>query len=72
MKKVSGKVQYRELATGVWVLEGDDGKTYELAGGNRKIKKVGQRIEAEGEIAADGVSIGMSGPLFRVSRYKVI
>ena len=39
--KLTGKVVYRDLEGGVWVLEGDDGTTYQLAGGDRKIKKDG-------------------------------
>ena len=46
--KLTGRVVYRDIETGVWVLEGDDGRTYQLAGGDRKIKKDGQRIEADG------------------------
>ena len=37
--KLTGEVKFRDLETGVWVLEGDDGKTYLLAGGDRQIKK---------------------------------
>ena len=32
--KVTGEVKFKDLETGVWVLEGDDGKTYLLAGGD--------------------------------------
>ncbi|MBN9686285.1 MULTISPECIES: DUF5818 domain-containing protein [unclassified Corallococcus] len=68
--KLSGTVQYQDLEGGVWVLKADDGRTYQLAGGDRKIKKDGQRISAEGSIQSDAVTTAMVGPVFHVSSYK--
>jgi cob(I)alamin adenosyltransferase len=70
--KISGTVAYRDLETGVWVLEGDDGRTYQLAGGDRKIKKAGARIEAEGEVDADSATLAMVGPRLVVRRYSFL
>ena len=70
--KLTGKVVFKDLETGVWVLEGDDGKTYQLAGGDRKIKKPGARIEAEGEVDGDAVGFAMVGPKFVVKTYKFV
>lgn len=68
--KLSGVVTFRDLETGIWVLEGDDGKTYLLAGGDRKLKKSGARIEAEGDVDADSVNLAMVGPRFVVKQYR--
>ncbi|SEU20371.1 MULTISPECIES: DUF5818 domain-containing protein [Stigmatella] len=68
--KLTGRVVYRDLEGGVWVLEADDGRTYQLAGGDRKIKKDGQLIEVEGQVDHDVMTIGMSGPVFNVSTYR--
>ena len=68
--KLKGKIAYRDLESGVWVLEGDDGKTYQLDGGDRKIKKDGHRVEVEGEVEKDAVSFAMVGPIFRVRSYR--
>jgi hypothetical protein len=70
--KLTGKVAFRDVETGIWVLEGDDGRTYQLAGGDRKIKKAGGRIEAEGEVVKDAVTIGMVGPVFEVKTYRFV
>ncbi len=70
--KLAGKVQYRDVETGVWVLEADDGQTYLLAGGDRKLKKSGARIEAEGEVDKDAVTFAMVGPRFVVKAYKFV
>ena len=70
--KLTGEVKFKDLETGVWVLEGDDGKTYLLAGGDRKIKKPNSRIEAEGDVDKDSLNVAMVGPRFVVKSYKFI
>ena len=70
--KLSGKVAFKDVETGVWVLEGDDGKTYLLAGGDRKIKKDGSRIEAEGDVDGDSLNVAMVGPRFVVKTYRFV
>jgi hypothetical protein len=70
--KVTGEVKFKDLETGIWVIEGDDGKTYLLAGGDRQIKKPGSRIEAEGELDQDSLNIAMVGPRFVVKTYRFI
>jgi hypothetical protein len=70
--KLTGRVVYRDLEGGVWVLEGDDGTTYQLAGGDRKIKKDGQRIEVDGQIQRDAMTLQMVGPVLNVASYRFI
>ena len=70
--KLTGKVVFRDIETGVWVLESDSGKTYQLAGGDRHIKKDGARIEADGEVDEDSATIAMVGPIFTVSKYRFV
>ncbi|MBM7115919.1 DUF5818 domain-containing protein [[Archangium] primigenium] len=69
---LSGRVVYRDLEGGVWVLEADDGQTYQLAGGDRKIKKDGQRVQVEGEVARDTMTFAMMGPVFTVASYRFL
>jgi len=68
--KLKGKIAYRDVEAGVWVLEGDDGNTYELAGGDRKIKRDGKRVEVDGDVVKDAMTIGMVGPVFNVKNYR--
>jgi hypothetical protein len=70
--KLSGKVEHVDVGTGAFVLVGDDGKRYQLAGGDRGMKKAGQRIEVDGDVDADAVSSAMVGPLLRVKSYRAI
>jgi len=70
--KLKGKVAFRDVETGVWVLEGDDGKTYLLAGGDRKLKKDGARVEAEGRVDDQSLTLQMVGPRFVVQTYRFV
>ncbi len=70
--KPTGKIGFKDIETGIWVLEGDDGKTYLLAGGDRKIKKDGARIEVEGDVDKDSMNLAMVGPRFVVKSYKFV
>ncbi|MFL5349867.1 MAG: DUF5818 domain-containing protein [Hyalangium sp.] len=70
--KLSGRIVFRDIETGVWVLEGDDGTTYQLAGGDRKIKKDGQRVEVEGKVDKDTMTLQMVGPVFNVASYRFL
>jgi cob(I)alamin adenosyltransferase len=70
--RLTGRVVFRDIETGVWVLEGDDGRTYQLAGGDRKIKKDGQRVEVEGSVDKDAMTIHMVGPVFNVANYRFL
>ena len=70
--KLSGKVERVDVGMGAFVIVTDDGQRYELAGGDRGLKKPGQRIEVEGDVDSGAVSAAMVGPIFRVKSYKAI
>jgi hypothetical protein len=70
--KLTGEVKFQDIETGVWTLAADDGKTYLLAGGDRKLKKAGSRVEAEGDLERDSLNLAMVGPRFVVKSYKFI
>jgi cob(I)alamin adenosyltransferase len=70
--KLRGSVVFKDIEAGVWTLQGDDGNTYELAGGDRSIKKAGKRIEVEGDVDGDALTAGMVGPVFKVKRYRFL
>ncbi len=70
--KVHGTVRFIDVETGAWVLDTDDGQTLLLAGGDRKLKKAGARIEAEGELDAEAVTAQMVGPRFVVKSYRFL
>ena len=70
--KLKGQVKYRDLEGGVWVLESEDGRTYQLAGGDRKLKQDGRKVEVDGDADPDAVTAQMVGPVFTVRTYRFV
>lgn len=70
--KLTGTVLFRDIEGGVWVLDGDDGRTYEISGGDRNLRKKGQRIEVEGDVDSAALTFAMVGPVLKVKRYRSI
>jgi hypothetical protein len=72
MTTMTGTVRFRDLETGLWLLEAEDGQLYVLAGGDRKLKKNGARISVEGDIDTESPNLAMAGPRFVVKSYRFI
>jgi len=70
--KVRGTVEFRDVEMGVWVLVGEDGRTYQISGGRSSLLKEGQRVEGDGDVDDAAVSVSMVGPVLRVRGYKVL
>jgi hypothetical protein len=70
--KLRGKVEFRDVEMGVWVLEGEDGRTYQLLGGGRGLHRRGQRVEIDGEVDAGAMTTAMVGPVFRVRGFRAV
>lgn len=68
--KRTGTVAFRDIEGGVWVFEGDDGRIYQLSGGDRSLRQNGRRIEVEGDVDNDAVTFAMVGPVLKVKRYR--
>jgi hypothetical protein len=70
--KLRGTVEFRDIETGVWVLEGEDGRTYQLSGGSAALRKKGQRVEIDGNVDAGAMTIAMVGPVLRVRGFRAV
>lgn len=70
--KVTGRVVFRDLEAGLWVLEADGGQTYLLAGGDRKLKRDGARVEVDGVVDSESLSLAMVGSRLVVQRYRFL
>ena len=69
--KVRGTVEFRDVEMGVWVLVGEDGRTYQISGGRSSLLKEGQRVEIDGDVDDAAMGVSMVGPVLRVRRFKV-
>ncbi len=65
-KKFKGKIVRSDLEGGYWTLEGDDGNTYKLDGGDGY--KDGQKAEIEGTVDEGGFGIGFGSPTLVVKK----
>jgi len=71
MMQVKGKVVHETLEGGIWLLEGDDGKRYQLNGGDAKLLKDGQRATVNGDVDKNAMSFGMVGEILKVKSYTL-
>ena len=70
--KVQGTVEFRDVEMGVWVLVGEDGRTYQLSGGRSSLLKEGQRVEIDGDVDDAGMGFAMGGPILKVRNDRVM
>ena len=71
MKKLTGTVRRNDLGGGHWVLETEDGDTYQLSGDVGALKD-GMRATVEGKVERDMMGIGMTGPHFKVEKLTAL
>jgi len=70
MAKFRGVVKKNPIEGGVWELHTDDGKHYQLQGGDAALRSEGQNVEIDGAIDKGAFGIGMTGPVLAVKSYK--
>ena len=70
MATFKGTVKKNDLEGGFWELHADDGKRYQLQGGDDALRSEGARVEITGSIDKAAFGIGMTGPILQVKSYK--
>ena len=68
MTKLSGTVKKSDLEGGHWLLVTDDGEQYQLDGASDL--QDGAAVEVEGKVERSMMGIGMTGPIFKVSKCR--
>jgi hypothetical protein len=71
MATFKGTVKKNDLEGGFWELHAEDGKRYQLKGGDAALKKEGAQVEIAGSIEKSAFGIGMTGPILAVKSYKL-
>ena len=69
--KLTGTVKREDLGPGVFMLD-TGSQSYVLAGGDKALRKAGQKVEVDGELDETAMTAGGSGPVFRVKTYRVL
>ncbi|HEY4238414.1 MAG TPA: DUF5818 domain-containing protein [Kofleriaceae bacterium] len=67
--KLKGTIRRSDLEGGLWTLEADDGKTYQLTGSTTDAKD-GARVEVDGKVDKGAMGFGMVGAQLAVSSIK--
>lgn len=70
MASYKGTIKKNDLEGGIWELHTDDGKRYQLRGGDNSLRVAGQKVEVQGSINKDAMGIGMTGPYLEISSWK--
>ncbi len=70
MMKITGKIDRQGFGTGTWALLADNGQTYELKDIPSELESKGIKVEIEGEIREDVMTLAMIGPVLEVKNYK--
>ena len=68
----SGTVHHVDLEGGYYTLRTARGEIYKLDGGGSDLRKVGARVEVEGELDDKGFGISFGTPVLRVKSYKIL
>jgi hypothetical protein len=68
----SGVVHHVDLEGGYYTLRTARGEIYTLDGGGAELRKVGARVEVEGELDDKGFGISFGTPVLRVKSYKLL
>ena len=66
-----GVVRLNRLEGGFWELSTDNGKRYQLSGGDAGLRKEGLRVAVEGSVDKNAMTIGMTGPVLVVKTYAL-
>ncbi|MBA3395597.1 MAG: hypothetical protein H0T89_23340 [Deltaproteobacteria bacterium] len=69
--KLKGTIRRNDLEGGHWVIETEDGDTYQLVGPLDACKD-GMKAELEGSVDKQAMGIGMTGPHFSVQKLKAL
>lgn len=71
MAKIRGTVRRSDLEGGHWQLEADDGTTYVLDGTDGSAQD-GARVEVDGKVDREAMSLAMTGPVLKVRSVRKV
>ncbi len=69
MASYKGTIKKNAAEGGIWELHTEDGKRYQLDGGDDGLRVDGQSVTVEGKIDKGAFGIGMTGPTLAVSSW---
>ena len=72
MAKFRGTIRKNDLEGGFWELVADDGEHYQIRGGSDDLRVEGKKVEIDGKIDDQAMTIGMTGPVLDISSWTAL
>jgi hypothetical protein len=69
--KVTGIIEKKGFGFGVWALVTEDKTTYELKDPPAELKKENIKVEIEGKIREDVMTMAMIGAVLEIESYQI-
>lgn len=69
---VTGTIEKKGFGFGTWALVTDDGTTYELKDPASELKQEGIKVEVQGKIREDVMTMAMIGKVLEVESYELL
>ncbi|WP_144051382.1 hypothetical protein [Geminocystis herdmanii] len=69
MMNIKGEIKYQSIGMGAWTLVSDTGEVYELYKPPKEILEDGLRVQVEGIIRDDIMTIAMLGKILEVTTH---
>ena len=70
--KVTGKIEKKGFGFGTWALVAEDGTTYELKDPPQDLRQTLAKVQIEGKISEDVMTIAMIGPVLEVESFQIL
>ncbi|NEP55498.1 MAG: hypothetical protein F6K31_00360 [Symploca sp. SIO2G7] len=70
--KVTGVIQRQDIGMGVWALVAESGETYELRNAPNELQQPQLKVQVEGIIRDDIMTIAMIGPVLEIQSFELL
>ena len=70
--RVTGVIEYQEIGSGVWALVTEEGITYELKDTPPPLQSPQLKVQLEGEVRDDVMTLAMIGPVLEVYSFELL
>ncbi len=67
-----GTIEKKGFGFGTWALVTDDGTTYELKDPVSALQQEGLKVEVQGKIREDVMTLAMIGPVLEIQSYMLL
>ena len=70
--QVTGKIEKKGFGFGTWALVAENGTTYELKDPPQELRQAIAKVQIEGKINEDVMTIAMIGPVLEVESFQIL